>query len=67
MKRLGVVLALALACVGMAAPAQGAKRAKAKFNARSSVEQVYVTDAKKCKSYELVDDAGHVVAARNAS
>ncbi len=60
MKRLGV-FAVALACAGVAAPAQ------AKINANGSAEQVYVTDAKPGKEYTLVDGSGGEVASRKAS
>jgi predicted acyl esterase len=56
----------ALALIVAPAPAQ-AKRAKASFHAHGSVEQVYVTDAKKGKAYDLVDRGGDVVDTRRAS
>ena len=56
---------LALASVALIAAAP-ASAAKAKFNARGSVEQVYVTDAEKGKAYTLERD-GEVIQTEKAS
>ncbi len=65
MRRLGV-FALALTCPALIAAAP-AGAAKAKFSAHGSVEQVYVTDAKKGKAYDLVDADGDLVQTKEAS
>src|SRR4051794_28983242 len=58
---------LAVACLWLSvAAAPVAAKAKA-INAHGSVEQVYVTDAKKGKAYDLVDAGGDVVQTKAAS
>jgi hypothetical protein len=57
---------LAVACLWLLVAAAPAA-AKAKFSAHGSVTQVYVTGAKKGKSYDLLDSSGGVVQTKPAS